>query len=111
MHLSPSVVNPQELGTTLYNYSGYLVINSEIIEYDAVQFEYVDNNGVKQFVDLTNKTDNNKYLGLTQNGMTLSPSGKYRIKTRGAFNTKADNHYAAAQDIIDSWSGYEVTWS
>jgi len=111
MHLSPSVVNPQELGTTLYNYSGYLVINSEIIEYDAVQFEYVDNNGVKQFVDLTNKTDNNKYLGLTQNGMTLSPSGKYRIKTRGAFNTKADNHYAAAQDIIDSWSGYDVVWS
>ncbi len=110
INLSPSVVNPQELGLTLYNYSGYLVIGSEIIEYDAVQFEYVDINGTKQFVDLTSKTDNNKYLGLAIQGGALAPSGKYRIKTRGALNTKVETHYAAAQNIIDSWSGYEVTW-
>ena len=110
MNLSPSVVNPEELGLTLYNYSGYLVIDSEIIEYDAVQFEYVDLNGTKQFVDLTSKTDNNKYLGLAMQGGALMPSGKYRIKTRGALNTKVENHYASAQNIIDSWSGYEVTW-
>ncbi len=111
MNLSPSVVNPDELGITLYNYSGYLVINSEIIEYDAVQFEYTDLNGTKQFVDLTSKTDNNKYLGLAMQGGALAPSGKYRIKTRGALNTKVENHYASAQNIIDSWSGYEVTWA
>lgn len=110
INLSPSVVNPEELGLTLYNYSGYLVINSEIIEYDAVQFEYVDTGGTKRFVDLTSKTDNNKYLGLAIQGGALAPSGKYRIKTRGALNTKVENHYAAAQNIIDSWSGYEVTW-
>jgi len=110
INLSPSVVNPQELGLTLYNYSGYLVIGSEIIEYDAVQFEYVDLTGTKQFVDLKNKTDNNKYLGLALQGSALAPSGKYRIKTRGAFNTKVETHYASAQNIIDSWSGYEVTW-
>ena len=110
MNLSPSVVNPEELGLTLYNYTGYLVIDSEIIEYDAVQFEYVDLNGTKQFVDLTSKTDNNKYLGLAMQGGALMPSGKYRIKTRGALNTKVENHYAAAQNIIDSWSGYEVNW-
>jgi len=110
INLSPSVVNPEELGLTLYNYSGYLVIGSEIIEYDAVQFEYVDLNGTKQFVDLTSKTDNNKYLGLAIQGGALAPSGKYRIKTRGALNTKVETHYAAAQNIIDSWSGYEVTW-
>jgi hypothetical protein len=110
MNLSPSVVNPEELGLTLYNYSGYLVIDSEIIEYDAVQFEYVDLNGTKQFVDLTSKTDNNKYLGLAIQGGALAPSGKYRIKTRGALNTKVENHYAAAQNIISSWNGYDVTW-
>ena len=110
INLSPSVVNPQELGLTLYNYSGYLAIGSEIIEYDAVQFEYVDLNGTKQFVDLTSKTDNNKYLGLAIQGGALAPSGKYRIKTRGALNTKVETHYAAAQNIINSWSGYEVTW-
>ena len=110
MYLAPSVVNEEELGTTAYSYQGFLVIDSEIIEYDAVQFQYVDLNGATQFVELQNKTDNNKYLGSSQQG-TLKPSGKYKIKTRGAFNTKAENHYAAAQDIINSWIGYVVTWS
>jgi hypothetical protein len=110
MHLSPAVVNEEELGITAYNYTGYLAVGSEIIEYDAVNFEYVDLNGTKQFVDLISKTDNNKYLGLSQQG-TLKPSGKYRIKTRGAFGTKPDNHYIDAQDIVDSWSGYQVAWT
>lgn len=109
MNLTPSVINEEELGTTVYNYSGYLVINSEIIEYDAVQFEYEDLSGTKQFVDLTSKTDNNKYLGLSKQG-TMKPSGKYRIKKRGAFNTKASDHYADAQSMIESWSGYSVVW-
>jgi hypothetical protein len=109
MNLTPAVINEEELGTTAYNYTGYLVINSEIIEYDAVQFEYIDLAGTKQFVDLLSKTDNNKYLGISQQG-TLKPSGKYRIKKRGAFNTPVGNHYIDAQDMIDSWSGYEVVW-
>lgn len=110
MYLSPAVVNEEELGITAYNYTGYLAVGSEIIEYDAVNFEYVDSNGTKQFVDLISKTDNNKYLGLGQQG-TLKPSGKYRIKTRGAFGTPVSNHYIDAQDIVDSWSGYQVAWT
>ena len=109
MNLTPAVINEEELGTTAYNYTGYLVVNSEIIEYDAVQFEYIDSNGTKQFVDLLSKTDNNKYLGISQQG-SMKPSGKYRIKKRGAFNTPVGNHYIDAQDMIDSWSGYEVVW-
>lgn len=109
MNLTPAVINEEELGTTAYNYAGYLVVNSEIIEYDAVEFEYIDSNGTKQFIDLVSKTDNNKYLGISQQG-TMKPSGKYRIKKRGAFNTAVGNHYIDAQDMIDSWSGYEVVW-
>ena len=108
--LSPSVINEEELGTTAYNYTGYFAIDSEIIEYDAVQFEYEDSNGTKQFVDLTSKTDNNKYIGLAKQG-TFKPSGKYRIKTRGAFGTTVEAHNATAQDIVNSWSGYEVVWT
>ena len=110
MHLSPAVVNEEEAGITAYNYTGYLAVGSEIIEYDAVNFEYVDVNGTKQFVDLVSKTDNNKYLGVSQQG-TLKPSGKYRIKSRGAFGTTVSNHYIDAQDIVDSWSGYQVEWT
>jgi len=110
MYLSPAVVNEEELGITAYNYTGYLAVGSEIVEYDAVNFEYVDSNGTKQFVDLISKTDNNKYLGLGLQG-TLKPSGKYRIKTRGAFGTPVSNHYIDAQDIVDSWNGYQVAWT
>lgn len=110
MYLSPAVVNEEELGITAYNYTGYLAVGSEIVEYDAVNFEYVDSNGTKQFVDLISKTDNNKYLGLGQQG-TLKPSGKYRIKTRGAFGTPISNHYIDAQDIVNSWNGYQVAWT
>jgi len=109
LHLSPSVVNEEELGTTAFSYSGYLAIDSEIIEYDAIQFEYKDLNGTTQFVDLLSKTDNNKYLGISQQG-TFRPSGKYRIKTRGALGTIASAHYAAASDIVNSWNGYQVVW-
>jgi len=110
MHLVPSVVNEQEAGITAYNYAGYFAIGSEIVEFDAVNFSYEDLNGVKQNADLTSKTDNNKYLGISKQG-SLRPSGKYRIKTRGAFNTPVLNHYIDAQDIVNSWSGYEVAWT
>jgi hypothetical protein len=110
LSLSASVINEEELGTVAYNYSGYFAIDSEIIEYDAVQFEYEDSTGTKIFVDLISKTDNNKYLGLAKQG-TFKPSGKYRIKTRGAFGTKAEAHNATAQEIVDSWNGYEVVWT
>jgi hypothetical protein len=110
MHLAPAVVNEEEAGITVYNYNGYLVVDSEIIEYDAVEFQYVDLNGVTQYVPLLSKTDNNKYLGLSQQG-TLKPSGRYRIKTRGAFGTGIENHYIDAQDIIASWDGYNAVWT
>ena len=110
MNLTPAVVNEEEIGITAYNYTGYLAIGSEIIEYDAVQFQYDDQNGTRQFVDLVSKTDNNKYLGISKQG-TLKPSGRYRIKTRGAFNTPVLNHYIDAQDIVSSWSGHEVVWT
>ena len=110
MHFTPAVVNEEELGATAFNFTGYLAVGSEIIEYDAVQFQYDDQNGTRQFVDLVSKTDNNKYLGISKQG-TLKPSGKYRIKTRGAFNTPVLNHYIDAQDIVSSWSGHEVVWT
>ena len=109
--LKAVVTNEYQQSQILNEYSGYLAINSEIIEYDAIQYEYIDLDGSKQFVDITNESDALKYLGLSQPGSkNYQPNGKYRIKTRGAFDTSIQNHYANAQGIIDSWNGYEVTW-
>lgn len=95
----------------LYEYEGYLVINSEIIEYDGIEYFYIDLNNVKQTILVQSDSDYLKYQGLAQAGReNFGRTGRYRIKTRGAFGTTIDNHYAAAASIINSWTGYQVTW-
>lgn len=109
--LSPSVLNEQEVGVSTYEFSGYFIIDSEIIEYDAVEFQYEDLNGTIQKVNITTRSDLLKYIGLGKAGSSNNkPTGRYRIKSRGAFGTTVARHEAAAQSIIDSWDGYEVTW-
>ena len=110
INLSPITVNSYESKRVLYEYNGYLVIDSEIIEYDAIQYEYVSGNSKTQ-VWVTTESDVLKYLGLANAGSAnYQPTGKYRIKTRGAFNTTPADHFAAASTILNSWSGYEVKW-
>jgi hypothetical protein len=111
INLSPITVNSYESKRVLFEYSGYLVIDSEIIEYDAIQYEYLGSNGAKTQVWITSESDVLKYLGLSAVGSAnYQPTGKYRIKSRGAFNTTVANHFAAASTILNSWSGYEVKW-
>jgi hypothetical protein len=111
INLSPITVNTYESKRVLFEYNGYLVIDSEIIEYDAIQYEYVGTNGSKTQVWVTTESDVLKYLGLAAAGSAnYQPTGKYRIKTRGAFNTTPADHFAAASTILNSWSGYEVKW-
>lgn len=112
IHLKAVVTSEAQQNQILNQYSGYLALGSEIIEYDAIQYDYVDLTGTKQFVDVTSPSDAYKWLGLAQAGSAnYKPNGKYRIKTRGAFNTPVENHYATAQEIINSWTGYDVEWS
>jgi hypothetical protein len=111
INLSPITVNSYESKRILFEYNGYLVVNSEIIEYDAIQYEYVGTSGSKTQVWITTESDVLKYLGLANAGSAnYQPTGKYRIKTRGAFNTTPADHFAAASTILNSWSGYEVKW-
>lgn len=111
INLSPITVNSYESKRILFEYNGYLVVNSEIIEYDAIQYEYVGASGSKTQVWITTESDVLKYLGLANAGSAnYQPTGKYRIKTRGAFNTTPADHFAAASTILNSWSGYEVKW-
>jgi hypothetical protein len=111
INLSPITINTYESKRVLFEYNGYLVIDSEIIEYDALQYEYTADSGIKTQVWITTESDVLKYLGLSRAGSAnYQPTGKYRIKTRGAFNTTVSNHYAAASTILNSWSGYEVKW-
>jgi len=106
------VVSNDALKNNILNeYSGYLVVDSEIIEYDAVQYEYTDKNNITQTKDIENGADALKYLGLSKPGSSnYKPNGKYRIKTRGAFQTRIVAH-TKQENIVNTWSGYDVQWN
>lgn len=109
--LSAIETNSYQEGNILYEYSGYLVIDSEIIEYDAIEYEYIMSGGQKVQVIVQNDSDVLKFLGLGAVGSDkYTRTGRVRIKSRGVFGTTVADHYAAAQSIIDSWNGYEVKW-
>lgn len=120
-----------EIDPILSNYSGYLLINSEVIEYDAIEFEYITSindtidgqnytAGQKIKVPITSDNDIAKYRGkasivydstASSRIVAFSATGRYRIKTRGAFNTKIDKHVASINYEKNGWSGYsQVTW-
>ena len=109
MTLRAVVQNEASKNQILDSFSGYVVIDSEIIEYDAVQYVYYDLSGNKQEVWIEDYPQALKYLGLAAPGASnYQPNNRYRIKTRGAFDTKPADHFANAQGILDSWKGYTV---
>jgi hypothetical protein len=111
MKLALVVENDLLKNPILNEYSGYLIIDSEVIEYDAIQYEYLDLNGTRQTKDISNGTEALKYLGLSKAGSgNYQPNGYYRIKTRGAFETKITSHGGKPSDVLSSWAGYDCIW-
>ena len=105
------VTNEYQQNQILNEYSGYLAIEGEIIEYDGIEYFYIKEDATKEYVTISNEAEALKYLGYGIPGSkNYQPNDRYRIKTRGAFNTRIAEHKADAQGIIDSWNGYEVTW-
>lgn len=95
----------------LYAYSGFLVIEDEIIEYDGIEYDYwVD--GTKQTpVIIRTDSDIFKYRGLADAGpQNFKPSGRYKIKNRGAFGTTVVPHRAGTENQVTSWTVNEVTF-
>lgn len=96
----------------LYSYSGYLVVEDEIIEYEGIEYEYWSG-GIKQSPVLI-KTDSDifKYRGLADAGpQNFRPSGRYKIKNRGAFGTSVVPHRAGTDDQVLSWTVNKVTFN
>ena len=96
----------------LYSYSGYLIVEKEIIEYDAIQYTYQESlspNAVK-YKWMTSESDVQKYQGLAKPN-TFAPTGVYRIKGRNLFNavdpsdTESLNHYVSTTSLEAQWKG------
>lgn len=107
------ITSSDNLRNSIINeFSGYLAIDSEIIEYDAIQYQYIDSaTNVQKTQDITSNSDALKYLGLSKPGSdNYKPNGLYRIKTRGAFKTAISPHYKQ-DSLLSSWTGYDTVWS
>jgi hypothetical protein len=103
---------------TLYNFAGYVLIDSEIIEYDAIQYQYVPiGSSTSQTVWIESSSDVNKYRYLSKPGYDnvlkqslFRPTGRYRVKTRGAFGTTPSYHPSSALTGLTEWSQRKATW-
>lgn len=95
----------------LYAFSGFLVIEDEIIEYDGIEYDYWVS-GVKQTpVIVRTDSDTFKYRGLADAGsQNFRPSGRYKIKNRGAFGTTVVPHRSGSDSQVSSWTVNEVTF-
>lgn len=97
-----------------FNYSGYFLVDSEIFEYDAIEFEYEPlDSSAKIPVFVGSESDWAQYRSLSKTGpQYFKPTGRYRIKARGVFGTKPEYHAATGTGQITTWTQItEDLWS
>lgn len=110
---------------SIFNFSGYLLIESEIIEFDALQYQYVDkddNSPTPTWISVwvTSDSDVSKYRYLAKPGYQdpmkpetayFKPTGRIRVKQRGALGTDANvAHTVPGPDAMSNWTGRVVRW-
>lgn len=110
---------------SIFNFNGYLLIESEIIEFDAIQYQYVakdDNSATPTWIPvwITSQSDISKYRYLAKPGYEslnapetayFRPTGRIRVKTRGALGTDgAVAHNVPGPQALSAWTGRTVRW-
>lgn len=110
--LAPISVYSDLADTSFYNKSGYFLINNEIIEYDAMEFQYVPLSDLTTTAKKWIKSDSDiaKYLGESKIG-SFKPTLRLRIKERNAFNATGkgvgvgDLHLVDIDSLKNEWTG------
>jgi hypothetical protein len=89
-----------------FSFSGYFLVNSEVFEYDAVQYQYIPlESTVEKYAYISSFGDWSKYRSLSKIGKEFfKPSGKYRIKARGVFGTLPASHKSTSESQSGQWS-------
>lgn len=101
--LNPNTINSARPDKVLDQFSGYVLINGEIIEYDGLWYQYVPlSGGAPSRVLIKNQSDIWKYSALSKPGYkNFYPTGEYNIKTRGALSTPKSDHKKALDSYIN----------
>lgn len=90
-----------------FSYAGYFLVDSEVFEYDAIEYEYERLDSTTKFsVFIASDGDWAQYRALSKTGAEyFKPTGKYRIKARALFGTTAAAHDATG-GVVSNW--YQV---
>ena len=108
IYTEPVSVYDSAVDHVFYQKAGYLLINKEIIEYDAIKYTYQvygTTTVTEQWI--TSDVDIAKYQGLSVAG-TFKPTGEFRIKTRNAFGllSAPADHEVNVSAIKSRWTTY-----
>lgn len=113
--LSPISVYSDLADTSFYNKSGYFLIDNEIIEYDAIEFQYeplaAPNTVIKKWI--SSDADIAKYLGESKIN-SFKSTLRYRIKERNSFNATGkgvgvgDEHPVNIDTLKSQWTGSKL---
>jgi len=95
-----------------FNFSGYFLLNSEIFEYDAIQYTYRSlSTGNQQVEWIASPSELSAIRSISHQDIeTFRPTGKYRIKDRALFGTKRSEHKRVTATTTNTWTRYPVTW-
>jgi hypothetical protein len=105
--LTPNTINTARTDRILDQFSGYVLINGEVIEYDGVWYQYIALNDTANppipiEVLIKNQSDIWKYSALAKPGYkNFWPTQKYNIKTRAALSTSKESHKVAPDSYIN----------
>ena len=94
-NLETTTFDTTQTNKLLGSFSGYVLLNNEVIEYDGIEYQYVPVNSSSNTpvpVIIKSETDVIKYKNLSKkNTLTqqyFTATGRYKIKTRGALSTE-----------------------
>jgi hypothetical protein len=107
--LNPNTVVGARTDRIMDQFSGYVLINGEIIEYDGVWYQYMPKEG-STFVEVLIKSQSDiwKYSVLAKPGYEyFQPINKYNIKTRAALGTSKTSHQVAPSSYINLVQGQD----
>jgi hypothetical protein len=109
--LKPNSTSFYDNTQALLSYTGYLLIDAEIFEYDAIEYQYeIEGSSNLYYVNISSSNDINKYRTLAKvKSSAFKPTGRYRIKSRAVFNTKKAKHTAITSDIV-TWNSTGWDW-
>lgn len=135
LFLNINSIDTYQTFQSVFNFNGYFLIDSEIIEFDAIQYMYnplLRDDGspnepaagqpmLQKYIWIETATDLSKYKAMSKNGPIdennpaettyFKPTGSYRIKARGALGTTPAFHNATTDKPAAAWTSKQVTWT